>query len=49
MSMIGAVAGDTDNVAFVIGFTAGGVAIATIIGLWIKYRIDKNKKEGKDG
>jgi len=48
MSMIGA---ETDNFAVFIGFTAGGVAIATIIGLWIKYRMDKDKKdkEGKDG
>ncbi len=34
---------DTDNVTFIIGFSAGGVLIATIIGLWIKSRMDKRK------
>jgi Ni/Fe-hydrogenase subunit HybB-like protein len=36
----------TDNVAFIIGFSAGGVLIATIVGLWLKSRYDK--KNGKE-
>jgi hypothetical protein len=40
--VIGASA-DTDNVAFIIGFSAGGVLIATLIGLWVKSRMDKRK------
>lgn len=41
--MIGADDGVSD-VVFAISFTIGGVALVTLIGLWIRYR----RKNGKD-
>lgn len=39
---------ESSDVTFVIGFTAGGALILAIIGMWVKYRWDKNHKGGPD-
>lgn len=37
----------SSDAMFVIGISASGVLIATLVGLWIKYRADKRKKNGE--
>jgi hypothetical protein len=32
---------ETEDVVFIIGFAAGGVLIATVVGLWIRSRMKK--------
>ena len=36
---------DTDTVTLVIGLSAGGAVVLTILGIWVKLRYDKNKKD----
>jgi hypothetical protein len=35
----------TSDVVFAVAISAGGVLIATLIGLWIKYRMKRDGKE----
>lgn len=37
---------ETGNVTFVIGFSAGGVLIVTLVGLWIRAWLKKKNGGG---
>ena len=40
--------GNSDPFFITVTISAGGVLIATLVGLWIKYKSDQKKKNGKE-
>jgi hypothetical protein len=37
----------TSDITFAIAISAGGVAVATVLAIWLKTRADKKKKNGE--